>query len=255
VGDGGTTFERKTLRSGNRDRRPMAARAVGRYALRQHRSGGRLVMTGPEDRAAVAARGGQLRAADADREQVIDLLKAAFVHGQLAQEEFGERIGRALASRTYAELAALTADIPAGEPAAPTPHLAAAPKTRRRVSRRAVAGACVLVSAAIMVIDAMHTGNAASDTANLLYVLCILLFLTSFAVFACIHFTQQDPPAGKPPQRPVSGAGDRGTRPQAPAASAEALPPPGQASRDTAETTGHRRAAKPRFALGLLPGS
>src|SRR5215472_7482613 len=113
-------------------------------------------MIGPEDRAAAAARGGQLRAADADREQVIDLLKVAFVHGLLAKDEFGERIGRALASRTYAELAALTADIPAGEPAAPTPHVAPAAKARRRVSKRAVAGACVLVSAAIMVIDAAH---------------------------------------------------------------------------------------------------
>jgi len=213
------------------------------------------MVTRPEDRAAAAAaRAGQLRAADVDREQVIDLLKVAFVHGLLAKDEFGERIGRALASRTYAELATLTADIPA-EPAAPTPHQAAAAKTRRRVSKRAVAGACVLVSAAIMVIDAVHTGSNASATANQLYVLCILLFLISFVVFSCIHFTQQDEPAGKPPTRPVRGGGDGGPRPQAPAASAEALPSPGQASRDTAEATGHGRAAKPRFTLGLLPGS
>jgi hypothetical protein len=218
-----------------------------------------LVVTGPEDRAAAAAaRAGQLRAADVDREQVIDLLKAAFVHGLLAKDEFGERIGMALASRTYAELAALTADIPAGEPATPTPHPATAGKTRRRVSKRAVAGACVLVSAAIMVIDAAHTGSNASAAANQLYLLCILLFLASFIVFACIHFTQQDQAAGQPPRRPVSDRGDRGERPTrlpAPAASAEALPSPGQASGDTAEATRHGRAAKPRFALGPLSGS
>jgi hypothetical protein len=213
------------------------------------------VVTGPEDRAAAAVRGGQLRAADADREQVIDLLKAAFVRGLLAKDEFGERIGRTLASRTYAELAALTADIPAGEPAAPTPHQAAAAKTRRRVSKRAVAGACVLVSAVIMVIDAAHTGSKASVTANQLYVLCILLFLISFVVFACIHFTQQDPPAGKPPRRPVPDEGDRVARLPAPTASAEALPSPGEASRDTAQATRYGRAAKPRFALSPLPGS
>jgi uncharacterized protein DUF1707 len=217
------------------------------------------VVTGPEDRAAAAAaRAGQLRAADVDREQVIDLLKVAFVHGLLAKDEFGERIGRALASRTYAELAALTADIPAGEPATPTPHQAAAAKTRRRVSKRVVAGACVLVSAAIMVIDAAHTGSNASATANQLYLLCILLFLASFIVFACIHFTQQDPAAGQPPRRPVSDGDDRGDRPTrlpGPAASAEALPSPGQASRDTTEATRHGRAARPRFALGPLPGS
>jgi pyruvate/2-oxoglutarate dehydrogenase complex dihydrolipoamide acyltransferase (E2) component len=218
---------------------------------------GLLVVTGPEDRAAAAARAGRLRAADADREQVIDLLKAAFVQGLLAKDEFGERIGRALASRTYAELAALTADIPAGGPTAPTPHQAAAPKTRRRVSRRAVAGACVLVSAVIMVIDAAHTDSKASVTANQLYVLCILLFLISFVVFACIHFTQQDPPAGQPPRRPVSDGGDTGgaTRLSAPAASARALPSPGKASRDTTEASRYGRAAKPPPALGLLPGS
>jgi hypothetical protein len=113
----------------------------------------------------------------------------------------------------------------------------------------------VLVSAAIMVIDAAHTGNAASSNANQLYVLCILLFVASFVVFACIHFTQQDPPAGKPPRRPAPGGGDRGARPQAPGASAKALPSPGQAGRDTAEGTRYGRAAKPRFALGPLPGS
>ena len=70
------------------------------------------------------SRGG-LRASDADREQAIDVLKAAFVQDRLARAEFEARVGQALASRTYAELAAatsgipgrLTADQPAGMPA------------------------------------------------------------------------------------------------------------------------------------------
>jgi len=70
------------------------------------------------------SRGG-LRASDADREQAIDALKAAFVQDRLARAEFEARVGQALASRTYAELAAatsgipgrLTADQPAGMPA------------------------------------------------------------------------------------------------------------------------------------------
>ena len=70
------------------------------------------MVTGPEDRPAAGR--GQLRAADADREHVIDLLKAAFVHGRLAKDELDARAGQALAARTYAELAALTADIPPG---------------------------------------------------------------------------------------------------------------------------------------------
>ena len=70
------------------------------------------------------SRGG-LRASDADREQAIDVLKAVFVQDRLARAEFEARVGQALASRTYAELAAatsgisgrLTAEQPAGMPA------------------------------------------------------------------------------------------------------------------------------------------
>jgi len=57
--------------------------------------------------------GGHLRAADADREHVIDTLKVAFVMGLLTKDTFDAGVGQALASRTYAELAAVTADIPA----------------------------------------------------------------------------------------------------------------------------------------------
>ena len=55
---------------------------------------------------------GDLRASDADRDQVIDTLKAAFVEGRLTEEELGVRAGQVYASRTYAELAGITADIP-----------------------------------------------------------------------------------------------------------------------------------------------
>jgi hypothetical protein len=62
------------------------------------------------------------RASHADREQVIELLKSAFVQGRLAKDEFDVRVGRVLASRTYAELDAVTADIPAGMAAVPSPQ-------------------------------------------------------------------------------------------------------------------------------------
>jgi len=65
----------------------------------------------PEPGAEAAAAG--QRASRADREQVIDLLKAAFVQGRLDRDEFDARIAQALASRTYGELAAVTSDIPA----------------------------------------------------------------------------------------------------------------------------------------------
>ena len=71
-------------------------------------------MAGPGDGKAASAVGrGHLRASHADREQVIGTLKAAFVQGRLDKDEFDLRVGQAFASRTYAELAAVTADIPA----------------------------------------------------------------------------------------------------------------------------------------------
>ncbi len=63
--------------------------------------------------AAAAAGRGRFRASHADRGQVLEVLKAAFVQGRLTKDEFDMRVGQTFASRTYAELAALTADIPA----------------------------------------------------------------------------------------------------------------------------------------------
>ena len=80
------------------------------------------VMTERGDQRAAAAGGrDRLRASRADRERVIELLKVAFVQDRLTQDELDTRVGLALASRTYAELATLTADIPAGSAAAPPP--------------------------------------------------------------------------------------------------------------------------------------
>jgi hypothetical protein len=67
-----------------------------------------------DDMAAAAAGRGRLRASHADREHVLDVLKAAFVQGRLTKDEFDMRVGQTFASRTYAELAALTANIPPG---------------------------------------------------------------------------------------------------------------------------------------------
>ena len=55
---------------------------------------------------------GDLRASHADRERVIGALKAAFVEGRLTEDELDARVGQVYASRTYAELAEVTADIP-----------------------------------------------------------------------------------------------------------------------------------------------
>jgi hypothetical protein len=55
-----------------------------------------------------------MRAASADRERAVDVLKAGFAEGRLTQDEYNERMNRAYTARTYAELTAITADLPAG---------------------------------------------------------------------------------------------------------------------------------------------
>jgi hypothetical protein len=57
--------------------------------------------------------GNQLRASDADRDQVIEALAAASAEGRLSLEEYSERSEAALVARTQGELAGLTADLPA----------------------------------------------------------------------------------------------------------------------------------------------
>jgi len=67
-------------------------------------------MTGANDEAAPGV--GRLLASHADRNRVIDILKTAFVHGRLTKDELDARVARTYRSRTYADLAAVTADIP-----------------------------------------------------------------------------------------------------------------------------------------------
>ena len=76
-------------------------------------------MTGPDE--GTRAGRGHLRAAQADREQAVTVLKAAYAQGRLTKDELEARVGQAFGSRTYAELAALTADIPADSPTAAGP--------------------------------------------------------------------------------------------------------------------------------------
>jgi len=106
------------------------------------------VAAGPGDQMAAARGSGHIRASDADREQVIDALKDAFVRGRLTKGELTGRAGRALVSRTYAELTALTADlvvtIPAWLTEAPPSRPVRAP-ARKPVSKKAVAWVACLV--------------------------------------------------------------------------------------------------------------
>ncbi len=75
-----------------------------------------------------AVAGEELRASHADRDQVVEVLRVAAGDGRLSAEELDDRLERALTARTYAELAALTADLPA------TPDTAVVPPGAGTVS-------------------------------------------------------------------------------------------------------------------------
>ena len=95
-------------------------------------------------------------ASDVDREQVVEILTMGFVQGRLTIDELRLRAGLALASRTYAELAATIADIPAPPLKAPpapgpvrsAPAMSAAPLPGRMPTgaKAAVWAACVIVA-------------------------------------------------------------------------------------------------------------
>jgi hypothetical protein len=52
-----------------------------------------------------------MRASDADRDRVVDLLRTAAADGRLTPEELGQRAAAAYSARTFGELAMLTADL------------------------------------------------------------------------------------------------------------------------------------------------
>jgi hypothetical protein len=65
---------------------------------------------------------GNIRASDADRERVADILREAAGDGRLTMEELDERLDAVYAAKTYAELEPITKDLPqAGAGPAPAP--------------------------------------------------------------------------------------------------------------------------------------
>ena len=150
---------------------------------------------------------GQLRTSRADRERAIDVLKAAFVQGRLAKDEFDLRVGRVLTSRTYADLAALTADVPSrvasaglsDEPAGEADRMLSF-KTAVRVG--AVGAGPSMASAAVV----LAQSSAVPAVAGVLLVgltgalvavlLAALLMVLSWAVRRSQREAGQGPPSG-----------------------------------------------------------
>jgi len=150
--------------------------------------------------AAAGAGRGRLRASHADREQVIDVLKVAFVLGRLTKDEFDARVGQTFASRTYAQLAVLTADIPA-ERAAAEPR-----RTPARTPRPGVAWSTGVIIAAVVLVSAVLIGND-----RLIYLAVVAICGAAFVTVGQMLYSRHERCFGSPlpPQPGLSRDGKR----------------------------------------------
>jgi hypothetical protein len=208
------------------------------------------VMASPGDETAAGAqRHVRLRASAADREQVIEVLKAAFVQDRITKNELDQRIGQVLASRTYGDLDVLTADLPAGltraqpaEPARPSDNV-------KKVIWRAGAavGGTVFVAAEAAalphfdVVTALFLGSVAS-----MFVAGPLVVLLTLIKWVLDRSSSRQLSPGPPP-----GAGDSAARPPAPASPAAQPRQIGHRPRPGAEAARSRPRRPP--SAGLRP--
>ena len=100
------------------------------------------------------------------REQVIAALTAAYVQGRLTKEEFDLRVGQALAM--YAELDALTADIPAAPPAVTARAEFAREAANKKMIRQGTAGVAGLTFVLVTALGAPYNPALAVIVAALL---------------------------------------------------------------------------------------
>jgi len=211
------------------------------------------MMSGPEgEMAARAADRGRLRASHADRSRVVDVLKAAFIEGRLTKEELDARLGQTLAARTYAELAALTADIPPGTKLArqPRPDRALAPQPARWVTHRAVkSGAAAIGGIAVAVcVLGVALGNPVVGVVLAIFVV-MLAAVAAALVGSLVGATlmlesrrRRRRSRGPSPTRPGSGANGGQASQRPPSAGPFPSRDPGEPY--TAEATRIRRARR-----------
>jgi Domain of unknown function (DUF1707) len=114
-------------------------------------------------------------AATADRERAVGVLRAAFAEGRLSQEELDDRVAQAYAARTYGQLWALTADLPAGPlpypPGQPYPpgSPAVIPPRDPGVTSWRSAAALVITALVIFTLAALVTAIITAHTQTVVY--------------------------------------------------------------------------------------
>lgn len=93
-----------------------------------------------------------LRASDADRERIVEILRQHSVEGRLTSDEFEERMAAAYDAKTMGALAELTVDLPVdlAEHARQRAELAARNKPRKPLRKKAREEASGLVSLGVV---------------------------------------------------------------------------------------------------------
>jgi hypothetical protein len=205
-----------------------------------------LVMAGPGDEMAAGARGrGRLRASHSDRERVIGILKAAFVQGMLAKDEFDLRVAQALASRTYAELAVLVADLPAGLAAAQPPEPGSAEGGQRVLRPGQVMTGATVLYAGVWVFLILKGGDYPRQAALVFLGGLVYLWVMAIAVGVAVGNRRDKHSGGQLPRGQARGAGGPAFRCLPPASPDGQVPPVDPGHRHTAEAARKRRPRPP----------
>jgi hypothetical protein len=199
-------------------------------------------MAEPGDQIAAGGHG-RLRASHADREQVIGTLKAAFIQGRLTKAELDLRVGQALASRTYAELAALTADLPAGVTAA-QPVRTPAPQRAQTPEKAAKVAAFVSLALALLLVTVFLGPGSVPERLIGLAVFFLPVCGLSLGGLLMLHSWLDKRSQGQLPRGPAPGMGGQVSQRPVSADPGRQLPPAGHGHQRTAEAA-RRRLPRP----------
>jgi hypothetical protein len=177
---------------------------------------------------------GRLRASDADREHVVGTLKAAYVYGLVTKDEFDARVSQTFAARTYAELALITAGIPAGLAAAPPPLRPGPAKASPPAGANLTPGERAIMATGLLAALALVVALLAGGAVGGLLALGGLgsAFVSAFLIGAQVRSSRRNRHSGgpRPPQR-ATHSGPGAGRQAASAPPAQQLPNPGQPQR------------------------
>jgi DUF1707 SHOCT-like domain len=154
---------------------------------------------------------------------LIATLKAAFIRGRLTRDELDLRVGQTLGSRTYAELAAITADLPAEVAAAQSARIAARPRDLRS-EKAAKTAACAGLALVLLAVAAFLGPGSGPERLVGLALFFLPICAASVGRLLMLHAWLEKRSRGQLPQGPAPGA--TGPAAQRPDPLAGAGPPP-----------------------------